>query len=197
MLRHCIWIGLLLATGWPALADDASPLWKAVAGWKVRVDTTLGNGCFIHATFKGGTGFRIGFDAQEGGAYIILTNPDWRALENGKEYEIDIQFDSEEPWTGTATAMQFADGEPAMLWLGFDDADLYREAMRKTSVEFRYGGQRLAYLSLSGTYAALQEMLACQIAMDEHRQQATSSDPFGAGGSRPARDPFAAGEVPR
>src|SRR4051794_4029448 len=100
------------ATG-PASAADAVR-WGKVSGWDVLVDTTLGNGCFIFTVYDGGTALRLGFDANEDDAYLMVGNQKWASIEHGKDYDIEIRMDRDAPWRATATGVDF-DGLPLLM----------------------------------------------------------------------------------
>jgi hypothetical protein len=119
----------------------------------------------------------------------------WKSIETGKDYDIENRMDRGSPWRAQATGVDF-DGLP-LLMATTTDSNFLIDFMKKRGVEFRYGGQVIANLSLTGTFAAVAEMLKCQEQVDKLR--VGSSDPFAKapGGSDPfakaprsASDPF-------
>ena len=173
----------------PAAAADAVR-WGKVAGWDILIDTTLGNGCFIFTIYDGGTALRLGFDPDEGDAYLMVGNQKWASIEHGKDYDIEIRMDRDAPWEATATGVDF-DGLP-LLMASTDQPNFLIDFMKKNTLEVRYLNKSIATLSLKGTFAAVGEMLKCQDYVDVHGVggRAPYADPFGSGGRSTASDPF-------
>ena len=57
----------------PALAQETA-LWRTVGQWQIRVDATLGYGCFLVGSYTRGTVLRIGIDQQNGNGYVMVGN---------------------------------------------------------------------------------------------------------------------------
>lgn len=183
---------MLLTLAGPALAQSDAPLWKEVGDWQIRVDTSLGHGCFAVSRYESGTTFRIGFDMEARKAYLIVGNDAWKSLENGKEYSLIFRFDNETPWKGAATGFAFDQDGPRFLMAQISDSEFFSEFARKNRVSITYRRTEIARLSLRGSRRALNEMFSCQHAMSRTREQAVQSkrDPFKRGSHRPASDPF-------
>lgn len=170
-------------------AHAESVAWKDdVRGWMIRVDPTIGNGCFMLTEYDGGTYLRVQFNPSTDNLDFIIGDGDWRSVEKGKLYELSVQFGNRTPWAGDAEGFWFGDNTPAlMMSVPFHDdraKSFMEEFMRMSDVRVKYEGSEIAHLSLSGTYAAMQEAIACQIAMAEEED-----DPF-ATGSGKKEDPF-------
>ena len=177
----------------PSFGEVDSPLWKKVGSWQIRVDTTLGNGCFAMASYKGGVFFRIGFKASEKdfGGYMLFGNPDWASLEVGKEYSLTYKFDNEAPWEGQAVAFKFSkEDKVTFLWQEFSDTTLFKEYMRKNKLRIDYNGKQIELLQLKGSYAAFAEVIKCQKVMNSAKRKSNDTkDPF-ARKSNVGNDPF-------
>lgn len=159
--------------------------------WVVAVDQTVGYGCFALASYEGGTVLRIGLAPESDvPAYIMLGDEDWKSLEYGKEYELTIQFDTLDPWTGTATGVSFGSDEFVFLMISFDNSDLVLEFMKRHQMSVKYQNNNIATLSLAGSYRAFVEVLACQDQMMSAGQPQQRVDPFDSEGSTPNSDPF-------
>jgi hypothetical protein len=172
-----------------AIAGE-SPLWKEVGSWEVRVDNTLGYGCFAMAAYKGGTVLRIGFDASKNyRGYLVLGNSEWKSLEAGKEYELVVQFDRASPWSAPAQAVQFGSGRATMLFMQFDKSKVFKEFASKHQLIVFYKNQEIDRLNLKGSALAIDELVKCQIAMKETGTSSPKADPFNYSGQK--RDPFA------
>ncbi len=168
------------------------PKWKNVAGWEIRVDTTLNYGCFLYSNFKGGTIFRMGFNLKKKNGYFILGNSKWQSLEKGKEYKIKVRFGNLAAWSGPAKVITMGDNHP-FLMLDFSKFEFMTEFKSQHWVSFSYSGRQLAKLSLKGSSLAMEELARCQAKMEEMRNRGSNNkDPFaGVGNSSPRRDdPF-------
>ncbi len=77
-----------------------------------------------------------------------------------------MQFDEESPWTGNARAIDMGTNA-GFLSIYIDKAGFLTEFMRKQKMIVRYTNRVVANLSLRGSYAAGQEMVACQTRVNE------------------------------
>jgi len=174
-----------------AYGEEAAVWNPDVRGWEIRVDQSIGNGCFMFTTYEGGTVLRMQFNPEVGNVQFIIGNQRWRSLEAEKIYPMTVQFGNLEPWSGNGTGFWWGEDLPALvLNVSFenDAADLFiEEFMRMTGVTVAYDDREIAKLSLRGTYAAMQEVMACQSAMLENR---STTDPFSSGATPSTDDPF-------
>lgn len=174
-----------------AASSADAPFWKSVGLWEIRVDNTLGYGCFLLAGYKGGSVLRIGFDRNRGNAYVMISRESWTSLEPGKEYALEMQFDGKPRWQARATAIRLGGRGIPMLYVPFTDSDFIGEFMRSHGLRIWYRGEQISNLSLRGSYEAAQEMVNCQAQIETVRQ-GQKSDPFAAGSRGSTRnDPFA------
>lgn len=165
--------------------------WKTVNGWNVRVDSSLGYGCFLLTDYKGGTVIRIGFNPENRfNGYLLVGNDKWKSLEEGKEYKISIQFDGLNPWEADAIGFKFGSKKKFIyLLINFESPDFLKEFGRKHKMKIDYNSRRIATLSLKGSSAALGELLVCQNAMMNAKKKSNSLDPFNESSGR-SDDPF-------
>ena len=175
-------------------AADQMPLYKKVGDWSIHVDETLANGCFAAGIWNGGTLFRLGVDNNPPPTlYVIIGNVKWRSLERGKEYDIDLTFGDETPWTLTASGFQF-DDESGATYLYADIGKpsnektkaFVDEFMRELSVRIVYQGNHVDTLRLTGSYDATETLFECQALMD---RTGSRDDPFAAP-AQTSDDPF-------
>ncbi len=187
-----LFVILTMSVAGPAAGESGSPLWKKVGAWQVRVDQTVGHGCFAVSLYEEGSLLRIGFDINAKGAYIIVGNGSWKSIELGKEYEIKFQFDDEAPWSGVTRGFAFDREGPRYLMGAIESAEFFSEFSRKNALSIGYRGREIARLSLMGSRRAIEEMLSCQQAMSDHapKRHHSKHDPFGSGSQRPVSDPF-------
>jgi hypothetical protein len=176
-----------------ALAQD-TVLWRAVGQWQIRVDKSLGYGCFLLGSYTRGTVLRIGIDQQNGNGYIMVGNEAWRSLQIGNQYDLALRFDSTAAWRGRATARTIGSGDMRFLYLSFDRARFLVELARRLNLTILYNNQVVTQLPLHGTNAAVQEMIRCQRAADAARGNTRpQGDPFAGSPKGPAANPGSSG----
>ncbi len=148
------------------LADDKAIQWKEVGGWIVAVDPTLDNGCFVLTSFDDDTIFRLGFNfrKKDKPLYILLGNPNWKFLEKGKHYHIELSLDQSQ-WTADARGLDL-DGLKS-LWIDSDDTGLIEEFSGKLSFRASFRGKQIAALGLKDSERAADELLPCQQAVND------------------------------
>lgn len=171
-----------------ALAVD-TVRWKSMGQWEVMVDQTLGHGCFILASWDVGTVIRAGFNPALNSTYITFGDVKWKSIEVGKEYPLTIQFDKRTGWNGMATGIRFDGSDVNMLHasIGAKPADFFAQMAASHAIYIRYQGKVISNLRLTGSAAAVSEMINCQLAM---RETGAGQDPF-AEASTNGSDPFA------
>ena len=179
-------LSCLMALTASATAQTAD--WGQVGGWKIRVDRTLGDGCFAFQSYEDGSVIRLGFNPERKTIYFVLGNPSWKSLEVGKRYLIVFEFDGFDRYDGELTGITIGDSRSVVLdhnnvSVKFTEAFMQRNVMR-----VYYQGNRIASLSLANTYAAIAEVLNCQSQFRGSSGGQNVSDPFRSGGTR--TDPF-------
>ncbi|WP_332716095.1 hypothetical protein [Pelagibacterium mangrovi] len=181
-------VSILAVVASPIAAQDAQ-VWDTIGNWTIAVDTTLDNSCFALTVFEGDTYLRLGLNVTEAMLpyYMILGNPSWRSIEEGKDYELTLQFDNAPAWTATAVGTYMGDLPSLMLQAA--EFDFIDEFARKHTLQITFMGRRVDSLSLSGSARATQELATCQIAMD--RTGLPSTDPFETRPASAPKDPFA------
>lgn len=176
-----------------AFGDQAIP-YKSVNGWDVLVDKTLGNACFISTSYDTGIVLRMGFDfsGTTRQIYMALGNDNWKSLEEGKDYPIEIRFDNNPVWSATASAKTV--GSINFLVVTSTNANFAEEFARKLRMRASFQGREIAHLRLSGSSRALDALLECQKIVDDALKPAAPpqpKDPFStAPNVKSANDPF-------
>ena len=170
-----------------AIAQDAAK-WGQVGGWMIRVDRSVGNGCFAVQVYDNGTIIRLGFNMDRKTIYLMLGNQAWNSLEVGKRYQMFFVFDGVDRYNGELVATALANGT-VLLDHNNVSVNFTKAFMERNAVQIYYQGSRIGNFSLSNTYAAIAEVLNCQrdIAGSGGGGQ-NVSDPFQRGGTR--ADPF-------
>ena len=178
-------IAMALTTSAAIASDDSVP-WGSgeVAGWTIAVDTSLGGGCFIYAIFDGNTLVRIGFDPSSSDYYLILGDDDWKSIEAGKEYDLTLTLGRRTPWDAPADGISLGDGTALMVTS--TDTNFLEEFSSQQNIKVEYNDDVIANLDLSGSAAAINEMINCQSAVDAAASSG-GDDPFKTTGGG---DPF-------
>ena len=151
--------------------------WGAVGGWDIRVDRSVGDGCFAHQAYDDGSHVRVGFDMKKNSIYFMITNLSWKSLEAGKLYSMQFVFDGQHKYNGELRGLKMGD----YVWLDHSDisSDFTKDFMQRSNLRVFYRESRVASLSLANTYAAVAEVTNCQREIGGFK-----------GGSQPAADPF-------
>ncbi len=151
-------------TAFPAAASPAPPRltvdksFGKVAGWSIGYSESLG-GCLAAASYGDGTTLWFGIGGTRGTSYLALTNPKWRSLEVGGQYELHM-LAGRERWHGTFTGFERDEGR-GLFQAGLKErfvADLSRSG----SIAVRFQGRQIATLSLVGSTEAFDAVLSCQ-----------------------------------
>ena len=163
--------------------------WGQVEGWEIRVDRSVGDGCFAMQVYEDNTVLRVGFDQTEKAIYLFIANASWKSVEIGKRYQMRFVFDEQYPFNGELVGVKL--GNLTVLSHSNVSTDFTKAFMQRNGLRVYYQNNRIASLSLKNTYAAIGEVLNCQSAMassgsGKGRSQ-TTSDPFS---NSPTNDPF-------
>lgn len=157
--------------------SEDQPIVDEIEGWKIGIDTSLGNGCFMLGEFDGGSIIRIGFDMlEEASGYMILGDADWTSLERGKEYTLQFQFGKESPWDGDAIGFNFPGHSSTFLKISFSDPNFLKEFMKKHSMIARYKNKEIMRISLRGSHKAGEGLISCQSYIEDLKEE--QNDPF-------------------
>jgi len=126
-----------------------------------------GNACYVTTSYEDGTVLRLGFEFSDNDRllYFSLGCTKWKSLEDGKEYPIRIQFDTETPWDAKASAIEV--GPLTLLKVNTRDADFVSEFRKKLRLRAFYAEKQIVSLRLRASSKAIDEMLACQQATDK------------------------------
>ncbi|MCJ2057692.1 serine protease [Methylobacterium sp. J-048] len=160
------WSALLAASlaAAPAAASPAPPnltvdkTFGKVAGWSIGYSESLGC-CLAAASYGDGTTLWFGFGGARGSSYLALTNPKWRSLEVGGQYELQM-LAGREKWRGTFTGFERGDAR-GLFQSGLKErfvADLSASG----SINVIFQGRQIAVLSLVGSTEAFDAVMGCQ-----------------------------------
>jgi hypothetical protein len=192
MIRRAFFCLVILAgASTPVFADDSGmPVWKVVGQWQIRVDPSVGNGCFMLASYERGDVLRLGFNRTDRYGYMLLGNDDWKSLVVGNAYPITVQFGSNTPWTVNARVIEVGGGP--FIAFKFTSSDMLQEFSDSDGVRVTYQERPVVNLALTGSKAAVAELVNCQDYVDKNistKISPSQSDPF-ASGANTSSDPF-------
>src|SRR6516225_10306462 len=171
MLRTSIIAMMLLAsTATYAGGRPETSVWKNMGAWDIRIDHTLGDGCYMVMIGVQGTQVRLGYNgpSQSGQGYIFLGSPVWQSIKEGQKYTTTIGFDAEPTWTGTATGRWI--GNTPGLFMSYSDRNLSYEFADRQYIKMWFGSKMVTNLSLATSYPAMEELVKCQDYVDANRQ---------------------------
>lgn len=160
--------------------------WSKIGAWQIRVDRTIGDGCFAMASYQRGTVARLGVDVSSNALYILFGHSDWKSLEAGRVYHVRVVFDGVKSYDGEMRGQQL--GNMVFLAHRHLSSAFVRDFMDRNGIEVFYRGALLASLSLKDSYAAVKAVMDCQREFGFARSR-ERTDPF-AGASPVNRDPF-------
>ena len=177
-IRSIMAAGMAACVAVAAFSDsraDETFEYATVGAWQIRVDPTLGATCFMMAEFVDGSVLRVGH--EESVVHVILGNPNWRSIEYGRVYPIELAVGDREPWSGDSVGFSF-DPPESQAFLRMDiesdlSNDFLTQVMQERFMVVRYAGKEILQLSLDGSFRATLKMAECQREVDKYRP-----DPF-------------------
>lgn len=185
---------LALLLGISSAVAQETTQWDSVEGWSIRVDKSVGHGCYIHGRYDSGTNLRLGYDPQESGIYVMLGNPAWRSIQEGTVYELMVRFDKRAPRRIDATGVP-VNGRSALAFK-LSEGDFVQEFMERNVLTISYGDSEVDRLTLSGSLEAVEAMVQCQSEVDQAQQpegdgnEKSPGSPKDSLGRNPSQDPF-------
>lgn len=180
-----------------SLFAEQSVFWRNVGNWGVYVDRSIGDGCYASTNYRDGIHMRVGYNPNQNGYFILMSNDSWRSMNVGDVYNINFVYSRNDTWHGDMEVKAFGNGEKYLVMNNVRQG-FVSDFMRKRSVDIRYQGRSLGYLSLRGSSRAFQETTNCQYAMgrgagagggNHNSGHGGGADPFATGLGNP-RDPF-------
>lgn len=163
-----------------ALAQDTMTWDDNVQGWTVVIDRTIENSCFIISGFEDELLLRFQFNATQQNVQFIAANINWKSLQAGKNYDMEVAFGDRDSWAGTAKAHRWNDILPSLVMSvpveNQQASDFMKEFTAMGSVRILHEGSEIANVDLPGASEAVAAMLDCQAAMANVK--APDADPF-------------------
>lgn len=177
----------LLTSTWAEQGRADSVHWKTLGIWDISFYED-DQGCSAYAEFEGGVGVYLGLVDANADPHleILVYNPDWRSIEQDREYDITLQAGDASGWDLTMYGIR-ADDERGLAAYYPADTDvaggLVDDLIKHPAVEMWYRDRSLGRLTLAGFGGAFEEVVSCT---HSHRGTVVRGpDPFA------APDPFA------
>lgn len=168
----------------PAFASPAPPdltvdrSFGKAAGWSIGYSEALG-GCLAAATFGDGTTIWFGLSAVRGNAYLAFTNPKWRSINAGDQYDLRLQAHGQRQghgrWGGTFVG--FERGEARGLFQSGLRDNFVADLSNAGAITVEFEGRPIAKLSLVGSTDALDAVLGCQKEFSVEKAKAAGPAP--------------------
>ena len=160
---------LCLARAGPAGAFDHA--YATYGWWEVGYNNEGPVGCTAFATFEGGTSVRITLNSDK--AWLYFFNRSWTFIKEDQSYKMKLVFSSRDTWTGSLIGLDLGDrifGVHTEVSIEF-----LKDFANFSGMRIYLAGRDVAYLSLSGTKAALLSTIDCLKAREKGGQVATNN----------------------
>jgi S1-C subfamily serine protease len=127
-------------------------------GWTIGHSDGLG-GCVAVARYRDETTVWFGI-GREIGPYIAFTNPRWDRIEVGKRYTLRLAMGRQGSWRGAFTGIE-RENEKGFITTGVK-AQFFGDFARAGGITVSHDRDSLTRLNLSGSRAALEDLIACE-----------------------------------
>jgi S1-C subfamily serine protease len=155
-------------------------------GWNVGF-TRWGAGCVAAARYNDGTTVWMGFSAKFG-RFIAFTNPAWKSIEVGSQYEIQMQARGTRQWRGLYVGFQRGSDEKGII-SGNLKQEVLADFARASAFAVSLSGRRLVGIELSGSRNALVSALDCYRQNQDDAQRHAKADDAKKGSGAVKRGP--------
>ena len=150
----------------PSLASSEPLIYKQLDRWSVIVEPASGYGCGLFLGSDKGSFYLI-FENDNKTALINMHHRNWSSIENNKQYDVALQFDSEKrlgPWSFTSKAVRgnmyingrFGYQQEYSIFNFIDDLHF------SDSLDLYYSDDKIASFSLKESKSAVRELVRCQ-----------------------------------
>lgn len=166
-----------------AIAQDTVTWQDNIQGWTVVIDRTIENSCFIISGFENELLLRFQFNATQQNVQFIVANVNWKSLEPGKDYDLEVAFGDRDSWAGIAKGHRWNDILPSLVMsvpvANQQASNFMTEFTAMGSVRVSHDGTEIANVALPGAREAVASMLDCQAAMANAKPiEPAAKDPF-------------------
>jgi hypothetical protein len=165
--------------------NKVAPLWKKVGPYQVRVDSSLGNGCFFSAAYGPEKALRIGINGTTKHTYVDVFSTAWKSLQVNKRYPIVVQG-GWGPKTWDGRGVNFNDRTFALVFDGLGP-ELWNQLAQTAALSFSYQGTLIATMNLPNVNDAIAAVAECQ---NYFMTQVPAVDPLAKLPAQTTVDPF-------
>lgn len=155
-------IGSLFLIANSAFANPVED-WGQSGDWLIKVDRSVGNGCFMERDLPSGTLVRIGLVPSRDGAFFAAFNPDWGGIELGVTKNLLLDFDVSR-FQGEVTGVS-ENGVPGG-YAFFNNPEFASEFGRRVAVTITGESGASEEIDLSGSKRAIADVKECQAKQD-------------------------------
>ena len=171
MLRFVFSAVFTLFTTTSVGAEDTVVWEKDIQGWSVIVDRTISDSCFMISEVSDDLYLRLQFNSIQSNVQLIVANMRWDALENGRDYDLEVAFGKHSAWTGPANGYLWHDVLPSLVFsvpFANQQAQYFlREFEETNSVRISFNGTEIAKADLGRSDEALAALAACQSTLSD------------------------------
>lgn len=133
--------------------------WGTSGDWSIKVDTSVGNGCFIERQTPEDLKIRLGYLPDRVGAFISASSVEWSDLEVGSAQTVTMFLD-DAVFAGETELFQDGDAYGGLSF--FNNPDFLKEFAKKRSMTIVDPNGDKARFDLTGTANALKSLDKCQ-----------------------------------
>lgn len=160
-----------------ALALVAQNTSEKVEGWTIATDVRKDE-CVLSALLKSGGDVRFHWRPRKRAGVMLYSAPEFRSLEQGKQYKIEVGFQKGEKldtgWGAkTATGNVSADGTRGFM-IAFSGKEILSDLAASTKLGFWYKDKLVGAVPLNGSGKAIAAVRRCEAALLKNQ----SPDPF-------------------
>ena len=170
MFKSAILACLVCGAASTAVSQEIADWQSDVGGWHVAVDRTIKDSCFIISEFESDVLLRLQINATLNEVQLIVADMGWSALEAGAKYPLELVLDDNDAWIGEGLARYWSGVLPSLVVSipvrEHAAAQFMGEFAGGHSIAISNAGTPLANLELSGTGAAVRELMTCQSAFE-------------------------------
>lgn len=168
ILRSLLISIILITSSSGSAESEVGVLWKTIAGWQIRVDTSLDNSCFLIRKYEDNTILQFGYNKPSQSMYIMVGGPNWQPFEAGGKYTINLRFGNAEPRVTDTHAVDHYGMPVLVAGLGSHEkiGNFIDEFMLKHSVKVEFENKDVARLSLKGSFKGAAVLMDCQKTYD-------------------------------
>jgi S1-C subfamily serine protease len=156
-------IVLATATAWSVPGKAQSVLGidddmrTSARGWAVGY-SNWASGCVASGTYSGGVTIWLGSGARFG-SFVAFTNPDWQSIVPGHGYNLEVRTRGYGNWNGQFQGIDRGK-EKGVVSTNLK-AEFLSDFARSAGFTVMLEGRQIANISLTGSRAALNEVIAC------------------------------------